>query len=253
MNYQRLVKALKLILILAAVFLPPLSWGKQTLNFSYWTDATEPFAFNDEQGQLTNGIIKKIGDELAQRTNFEARYLKVPVKRLEGQLTAGNIHIDCITNPIWKEFPDNYHWSPVLFKGADRFLVRKGEQYTIDSFSQLKGKTVGIYNGYTYHPDIMKMFENGDAVAEQVAGIEVGVRLVNLGRLDTLIDFGTLLQYQIKKGNYHELTLANQHADNYDLQCAYSPKLPIEPKLLDKHLSDMISEGFITKTLKLYH
>lgn len=240
--------------IIVALFSSAHSHGEKSprLIFSYWTDARPPFVFI-EDGKLTGGILKEIGDELAANVGLSPHYIETPVKRIEQQLQIGAIHADCITNPIWKDTPDRYHWSPVLFKGADRFLVKKGKEFEINTFADLKGRRVGTYNGYVYHPDIMAMFQKGEAFSEQVAGIELGVRLVNLGRLDTLIDFGTLLEYQIKSlGLKDSLTLANQHADDFDLQCAFSKKLPVRAELLEQHLNQLIQAGFIKEVTSKY-
>lgn len=228
------------------------SYAETHLVLSYWTDATPPFAWS-KGGQLSAGLIKDIGDELAKQGGYTVEYREVPVKRIEAQLAEGLIHVDCITNPIWKENPELLSWSPVLFKGADRFLVQKGDEHDIASLEDLRGKTVGTYNGYVYHPAIMQMFASKEAQAEQVQGIEKGVRLVGLGRLDALIDFDVLLLYQIRQDQSNDnLTLASFHADDYDLQCAYSPHSPVAAEELDSKLKSMIKAGFISKALNKY-
>jgi ABC-type amino acid transport substrate-binding protein len=223
-----------------------------TLILSYWTDATPPFAWS-KNGQLTAGLIKDIGDELARQGGYKVAYREVPVKRIEAQLAEGSIHVDCITNPIWKEKPELLSWSPVLFQGADRFLVQKGSEHEITSLDDLRGKVIGTYNGYVYHPSIMEMFSTKAALAEQVQGIDKGVRLVSMGRLDALIDFDILLLYQIRQGQPNDnLTLASFHADDYDLQCAYSPHSPVATEEIDDRLNAMIKTGFISKALDKY-
>lgn len=254
MAFNRLINA-SLAFLLSGLSLATYSnTVTNPLVFNYWTKAAPPFAIiGNTKNELSGGIIKDVGDELSIRTNIPVRYIEVPVKRLEQQLKEGRIHVNCITNPTWKEEPDLYGWSPTLFKGADRFLVRQGDIHQISSFADLEGKTVGIYNGYTYHPEIMEMFRNGTTKTEQIENIEVGVRLVNLGRIDTMIDFGTLLAYRIKNSDLKgKVTLAGKHAGDYELKCAYSPKLPVDKDLLNKHINQMKADGFIEKVLNRY-
>ncbi len=221
------------------------------LVFSYWTDATPPFAIVEKQ-TIVDGIIKNIGDEIGERIDYPVSFRRIPVARIEQSLVSGDIHVDCITSPIWKENAEAYGWSPVLFKGADRFLIRKNTKDVVH-FSDIKGRQVGIYNGYTYHPVITEMFAKNEAQDVQVRGIKNGTDMVVLGRLDTLIDFGTILKYHIKQHPQgHLLTLASKHADDYNLQCAYSQKMPIPQDTVNNAIQHMLADGTMRQILKQY-
>jgi len=222
------------------------------IKFSYWDQASAPFVFIEDQ-QLTGGIIKELGDEIARELKLSAEYTQLPVARVEVYLDSGEIDATCITSPIWKKNPKNYHWSPVLFEGADRFLVRKSGNLEINSFDDLRGLNVGIYNGYTYHPEIMKMIQSEAINPIKVADLEKGIQLLRLKRIDTIVDFGVLLRYQLlKKSLHNELTLADAHADNFSLSCAYSKKSAIPPKHLDAAIEKIISTGKLQTILSRY-
>jgi len=225
---------------------------KNEITFSYWNEAAPPFAFREGNG-ISDGIIKDLGDAIAQRLNKTPRYLNLPVPRTEQYLVDGTLDVNCITSPVWKKSPDDYHWSPTLFSGADRLLIRKDSGLEINEFKDLEGKLLGVYNGYVYHPTIMSMIESGKIKTIKVDSVEKGILLLKLKRLDALIDFGVILRYQMKTADEEkELILAELLADEYELSCAYSRKSSITVAELDKAISELIDEGFVDEVLKKY-
>lgn len=222
--------------------------------FSYWSEAGPPIVFlkGEDSQKVTGGLVKDLAVLISTRLNASPRFLQIPVQRTESQLLSGAIDLNCITNPIWKKQPDDYFWSPVLFKGADRFLVSNQTKHVITDFADLKGKALAVYKGYTYHPTIMKMIQDGDINAVKVSGIDQGVQLLLLGRIDALIDFDIALEYKIKNEFPGALRMAEFHAETYDLHCAYSKKTNIDRTQLDKVFRELISQGEIQRMLARY-
>ena len=227
---------------------------QKELTFSYWSEAGPPFVFfNDRHlNKVEGGIIKDLADILSDKLHVSHRFVNIPVARTESKLRSGAIDINCITNPIWKETPEEYYWSPVLFKGADRFLVKSSKKNELLKFEDLKGKSLGVYNGYTYHAQIMKMIKNNEINAVKVSGIDHGIQLLLLDRLDAVIDFDILLNYKIRQDASDTLALADLYADRYDLYCAYSKKMSVDKDVVDKALLDIISSGQLGEILTRY-
>ena len=226
--------------------------AEDVLRFSYWDDAKPPFVIQRE-GVVSSGIIKDLADKIAEEFGSSVDFVKLPVGRIEEQLDAGAIDIDCLTSPRWKNTPSLYNWSPVLFKGADRFLAQAEFASKLNAFSDLKGATLGIYNAYVYHPEIMKMIASGEVSTIKVKGVEHGIQLLQLKRLDALIDFGLLLKYQIREKSLgDQLVLAELPADEFDLHCAFSKKMAGSPVRLNAAFDKLIQEGQITQILRRY-
>lgn len=236
-----------------AVFAEPSSdRTNNSISFSYWNEAAPPFVFEKDE-LLSGGMLKDFGDAIAHRLKRTPHYLKLPVPRIEQYLNEGRVGIDCITNRSWKKSPDNYHWSPTLFDGEDRLLVRKDAGFEINEFKDLEGKLLGVYNGYVYHPTIMNMIESGKVKTVKVNSVEKGILLLKLQRLDALIDFGIILRYQLKTADEKgELRLANLIADEYELSCAYSKKLSIPRAEFDTAISELIDKGLVSEILRKY-
>lgn len=222
------------------------------LRFSYWDDATPPFIL-ERDGVVHSGIIKDLAEKVAAVVDGDAEFVKLPVARIEPQLQSGVIDIDCLTSPIWKESPSSYNWSPVILNGADRFLVWPEFASKLNAFDDLRGMTLGIYNGYVYHPEIMRMIKENEISTIKVKGLEHGIQLLKLKRLDALIDFGILLKYQLKtKGLSGQLVLADLPADEYDLHCAYSKKMKIPAEMVNSIFEQLKKTGEVGKILNRY-
>lgn len=240
------------VVLFIAFYLSAPMVASHELIFTYWLEALEPFAIRYNH-KLTGGMIKDIGDELAARMKHKPMYIELPTKRVAIMVTEGDAHISCLTNPKWEEKPENYHWSPVLFEGSDNFLVRQDQKDSIKTISDLKGKRIGTYNGYVYSEEIMALFDRGEAESVQIGNLATGVKLVAMGRLDTVIDFGSIIEYEIKTLNLgQQLAIASIDADVFDFHCSYSLKMPYDAEVLDAHILQMKQEGFFDKIQSKY-
>ncbi len=224
------------------------------LRFSYWAEASPPFVMLDQPTKKIpeTGVLKDLADQIALQLGRNTQFINLPVPRIEPFLNSGGIDIDCITQPGWKEHPETMHWSPVLFTGADRFMVKRSEGHQLSRFEDLKGKNLGIYNGYIYHPDITRMIEAGEIKTVKVTDLDHAVQLILLGRIDAMIDFDILLEYKIAAGFEDQLELADLVAETYDLYCAYSKHIGIDPKLVDGVIQSMKEAGTIDTIIKKY-
>ena len=224
------------------------------ITFSYWKEASPPFVFSADKDQehIKSGLIKNLAELIALQLDATPAFVKLPVQRIEPQLLSGQIDIDCITNPIWKEHPEAYDWSPAMFEGADRLLVRQKEASKVTSLDDLRGKVLGVYNGYVYHPDIMKMIDQGDIEAVKVVDIDHGVQLLLLSRIDVLIDFDILLAYKLNDVHKNSLAFADFIPETYKLHCAYSKKMRFDENKVNKIISDLVFKGDVRRLLNSY-
>lgn len=227
---------------------------RESLTFSYWSVASPPFVMysNDTKHDVDSGIIKALSEAISHSLNVNYTLVDLPVQRIEPQLQSGDIDVDCITNPLWKKNPELYYWSPPLFNGSDRFLVKKGREHNATKFNDLVGKRLGIYNGYTYHPEIMEMISSEKLEAIKLSDIDHGIELLLLDRIDALIDFDILLNYKLKTKYSASLALADLVAEKYELFCAYSKKMIIDRTRVDDVLEDLVKDGSINMMLEKY-
>ena len=226
--------------------------AKEPLVFSYWTKASEPFVIRENE-TLSGGIIKDLGVLIAQKLNREASFWNLPNQRIEPYLIEEKVDFDCITNPAWKQQPEAYRWSPALFKGADVFLVRAGAENNIRTYGDLIGKTLGIYTGYVYHPEIMRLIENGDIATVKISDLEKGVYLLELERIDALIEFGVIVRHRMRQGKIPETkVIASYPADTFDLHCAYAAEFDLNEEQINRLFSEIVESGEMEEILSKY-
>lgn len=223
----------------------------EPLKFSYWIQAGPPFAIQYEE-RLVGGILRELGDEIARRVGRQARYERFPVLRVERNLIEGIVHLTCLTSPIWQQTPDAYHWSPEVMAGQDRFLIQAGAENDIHAYQDLRGKIIGVYHDFVYHPEIMQLFATKRAEKRVVRDVAQAMKLVKMGRIDAFIEFGSILQYELKNIAGSDLMLATLPADEFSLYCAYSKKIPLEKARLDNAINAIVSDGTMDAILEKY-
>lgn len=110
------------------------------------TNHTEPLA-RFEQGRLSGGLLKDLGDALAKRTGHKARYVSMPSKRVGAALRAGEADLLCYVKPGWIE--GDFVWVEDLIPDAG-LLVAHPRSTPVTQLAELKGHSVGTVLGYRY-------------------------------------------------------------------------------------------------------
>ncbi|WP_374434018.1 substrate-binding periplasmic protein [Inhella sp.] len=119
----------------------------QEIVFVAPTNHTEPIAYFGPGGLLESGILKDIGDRLAERLQRKARYLPVPSRRVSETLRKGEADLVCYVLPGWLE--GEYRWSVPVLPNAEVVAARP-EAPDIERLEDLQGRQVGTVIGYRY-------------------------------------------------------------------------------------------------------
>jgi ABC-type amino acid transport substrate-binding protein len=109
-------------------------------------DTSMPIA-RFQNGALAGGIIKDVGDMLAQRLGRRASYLSVDVNGVTPALTGGRADGMCYVLPSWID--GDYNWSTPLFPDAE-MVAAMGDAPHLRSLRDLRDKPVGTVAGYRY-------------------------------------------------------------------------------------------------------
>jgi len=109
-------------------------------------ESTMPLA-RYEHGQLAGGIIKDIGDALAQRLGRRANYLSVFGAGVQAALSSGRADLMCHVLPAWID--GDYLWTEPMFQDAE-IIAGYGTAPHLRSLKDLRGKRVGTVAGYRY-------------------------------------------------------------------------------------------------------
>lgn len=214
------------------VFLAPLS-------------AAMPLAgFRD--GQLAEGIIKDLGDAIADKLGRRARYLSVPGKRVEFMLRAGQADGICNALPSW--IGGDFAWSRPLIPNAG-IVISRTDAPVIRSLNDLAGQRVGTVLGYRYPAlgtALGTLFEREDARTVQLVFVKM-----EAGRHQHALGERLELDYELRTNKALKLRedLVYEH---YKTSCAFSHSSKIAFADIEAAINALAAAGAVDAILARY-
>ncbi len=216
-----------------------------TITFIAPTNLGMPLA-QFTKDQLTGGIVKELGDAIAQRLGREAVYRNIPTKRVSQTLTAGDADSVCYILPEWVK--GDFDWSPPLIPDGD-LVVSRADAPKINKLSDLIGQRVGTVLGYPYpsvNASIGGQFERDDALSA-----ELNLRKLNLGRTDHALVEKSSLDYEkhLRPDSTLRIDLV---IDSYQAKCAFSKRSKVPFQVVKSAIQSLLDDGSIDRVLSHY-
>jgi len=143
-----------------------------------------------ENGRLTGGMLKMLGEMLARGTGREARFLLLPRKRIARALQDGQADILCGYMPEWIE--GDYLWTEPVFT-AEEVLVTDASQPRPQSIADLRGQPIGTILGYQ-HPEIEAILGDG-FIRDNSPNMETNLEKLARGRVHHILIARGVLEY----------------------------------------------------------
>jgi len=144
-----------------------------------------------ENGRLTDGVHKMLGEMLARGTGRELRFLLLPRKRIAKALQEGEADILCGYTPEWIE--GDYLWTEPVFT-AEEVLATDASQARPRSIAELAGQPIGTILGYQ-HPEIEKILGAG-FVRDNSPNMETNLEKLARGRIHHILIARAVLDYR---------------------------------------------------------
>ncbi len=246
------MKRITTIMFVMVVFNLPIPSYSQTLKILFDRANAKPYTFV-EKDQLVGGIIKDIGDVLANELSIKVEYIKVPRKRYDQFLILGLVHTILIANPSWFPSSEQHDWTTPLFMEADVLMLSSRKKFTINSFDDLKGKTVGCIRGFHYPAELQNKFDSQEVIRHDVDTLEQNLVKLELGRIDCLINSNILVEYYLKEHNGHDqFVIATKIVSKWNIQALVSKKSPVTFNRINKAIEKMKKSGMLTKIIDKY-
>jgi polar amino acid transport system substrate-binding protein len=199
-----------------------------------------------QNGMLAGGIVKDIGDVLAQRLGRRPVYITADSPEVTPALTSGRADGMCYVVPFWID--GDYHWSQPIFPDAEVIAARSDAPH-LHSLKDLRDRAVGTVTNYRYQrveQVLGKRFKRVDA-----ANMEANIQQMVAGKVPyTMISEATL--------NYLHRTQpgANLRTDlvfsSYKAQCAFSQKSGVPFGEIGRAIDTLIKDGSIEQILARY-
>jgi polar amino acid transport system substrate-binding protein len=197
-------------------------------------------------GELVDGLLKDLGDSIAQRMGLQARYVSVPAKRVGDFLLSGRADGVCFVLQRW--LPGQFNWSQPLIPDSG-VLVSRTEAPPVRVLSDLANKPVGTVLGYSY-----SMIDSalGRAFVRQDAPtMELNISKIQHGRMQYAIMGRMTAEYLMRTEPQHKLRIDFEF-DPFKAQCAFSQKSAIPFSDVQQAIGSLLADGSIDRLLLRY-
>jgi ABC-type amino acid transport substrate-binding protein len=199
-----------------------------------------------QNGALAGGILKDLGDALAQRLGRRAVYLSVDVPGVAPALTSGRADAMCYVLPFWID--GDYDWSTPLLPDNE-MVVGLADAPPLRSLKDLKDKPIGTVAGYRY-PRVERVLGKRFARTDS-ASMELNVQRMVEGKAQyTMVGEATLLYQQ---RIHPELKVRPELVfSSFKAQCAFSRKSQVPFAEANRVIDAMLKDGSIDQILARY-
>lgn len=199
-----------------------------------------------QHGELADGLLKELGDAIAQRMGLHPRYVSAPAKRVAEFLVSGRADGVCFVLPRW--LPGTFNWSQPLIPDSG-VLVARVDAPPVRVLSDLANRPVGTVLGYSYS---MIESELGRAfVREDAPTMELNISKIVHGRMQYAIMGRMNAEYLMRAEPVHKLRIDFEF-DPFMAQCAFSQKSAIPFGDVQRAIGSLAADGSIERILQHY-
>ena len=226
------------ITILAASLCLALPALAQDIIFIAPTNHTMPLA-QFENGTLSGGILKDLGELIAQRMGLHAVFVSIPSRRVSDALSSGTGDAVCYVLPRWLD--GNFNWTQPVLNNAG-LVVARSDAPVIKSLADLADKPVGTIAGYRY-PDIEavlgKQFRRDDAPT-----MDHNFRKLAVGRMQYAVMEQSTYSYHMRTQPDTKVR-ADLVFASFKTQCAFSLKSRVPFEQAERAIGTLIDDGSV--------
>lgn len=209
------------------------------------TIAADPWMPYTGDGKNQNGFILDIAKEIFRESGHTVRYVVLPWERAILLTREGKC--DALASCFKTEAPDFIFPSNEQGVSTSEIFVRKTKPWKYSGVESLKSMKIGVVSGYSYgpqvdgyirynrkNPDLIWFLLGEDALIK-------GLRMLNLGRIDALIEDTRVVQYTSNQLNLSgEFTAAGKVMAPEKLWIGFSPA-----KAKSNAFAGILSEGMV--------
>lgn len=235
-------------LALAALLCSATAAPAQEAPLVFIAPANHTLPFVDlQRGQLAGGILKDLGEAIAERVGRKPAFLVVPSKRVSAALDAGEADVLCYTAPRWID-ATHIRWSRPVFDYMG-VVARRADAPPLQQLSQLQDERIGTVAGYRYlevEAALGPRFQRDDAP-------DMGRNLAKLtaGRVRYAMTEKLTLAYAMRESPAPGPQLALTTV-SYPTHCVFSTRRNLPLTALDKAVEALVADGSIERILARY-
>lgn len=206
------------------------------------------FCFNDWPPYATlrdgkpAGISVEILKEAAGRADFSPLFRELPWKRCLEMVRDGEI--DAVMDAMHRA---DYLQGPTSFSiYSNTVWVRADDSIKVLDFNALRGRKVGLVDGYEYPDSLWTDIKAGGAQVEYSVDDGTNIRKLAFGRVDAIVgDFASTMLF-VRENNLNLRALVPMHSADR-LYPSFNAGRGDKHKAIDRALQEMIEDGFIDR------
>ena len=199
-----------------------------------------------EGDSLRAGMLKDLGDAIAERLGRRARYLALPSNRVRPALTDGTADVICYVIPGWLD--GQHHWSRPVIPDASLLAAWEAAPPVAD-LTALARVPIGTVIGYRY-PEIEALlgpqFQRADA-----PNMLSNLRKLAAQRIDYAVAEQTSLDYFLRQNPGLRLKTVLE-LGRIDARCAISRKARLGFAEINKAIDGLLDDGSVAQILARY-
>lgn len=200
-----------------------------------------------QQDVLVDGIVKDLGELLAQRLGRRAVFEALPSKRVRESFAAGRADAMCFVLPQW--MPGDYHWTRGLIPDASLVVALAGTP-PLKSLQDLADQPVGTVLGYRY-PKVEAALGARLRRAD-VPTMEANLNRLLAGRIRYALLERTALQYHLARQPAQPAVQVVLEVERFEAGCAFSKQADVNFNEVQQQVDRLLSDGSIEKILARY-
>lgn len=210
-----------------------------------------PYSLVNGKGKWS-GIDHDMWKEIAKRNNWKIKLEKTTFDSVFGQLDAGRADVAANCFAVKKERTDKYLASIAYYGDAQAIAVP--EDSSIKTFSDLKGKKVGITTGQASETIVRSMAKKYGFTVVTYDQSNNGCKDMELGRIDAMASAVTVFKNYMHANKDANFTILKKKLMPNNV-AYFFPKTKKGEQLRDqvnKTLKAMIKDGTVSKITKKY-
>jgi len=198
------------------------------------------------KGQLTEGIIKDLGEAIAERMGRKAVFIAIPGKRAQQFLMEGSADGLCYISKLWAD--GSFNWTAQFIPDATVLAARPSSPF-IKDFKELADQPVAITMGYHYAR--VERALGSHFLRDEAPSVDLDLEKLARGRV--LYALVNKLAFDYETRIHPEWHLrADQVFDPLSASCAFSFKSPLPFQDVNDAVDALVAEGRIAAILEKY-
>lgn len=235
----------KVFFLLTLIFAVSAQAEPASITFIAPANESMPLA-HIENGTLTGGIIKDLGDAIAARMGLQARYHTLPGARVGQGLSLGLADSLCYALPHWLD--GDFLWSQPIIDDAE-MIVARADTPRINHMTDLADQKTGTVIAYHY-PAVSEPLHNHFR-RDDSETMELNIKKILAGRLKYAIVEKLPFEYALRQSP-SSLLRTDLVFSRFKAMCAFSRRSPLAFSDFNAAIDGLLADGTIEQILSAY-